>query len=210
MKLGKPSTFKFVVSMTTLMTCGVLAIGATYSLFTSEKDINTHLVISGNLKAELYLKELKQDVLDENGLIKSQTVDLSTLKDKDGNNLVPDAEKGVSLVNYDGKIFDNVKLVPDMTGQATFLLANVGDVAFDYTIETSKIAYKEDGTVDSTAAIMSQIEWKVVEPDNKQVYKGATSLITVSYEFKDLENNNDAQKQSMDLDITFKLSSVNK
>jgi len=210
MKLGKLSTFKFVASMTTLMTCGVLAVGATYSLFTSEKDINTHLVISGNLKAELYLKELKQDVLDENGLIKNQTVDLATLKDKNGDYLVPVADKGVSLINYTGKIFDSVKLVPTMEGQATFLLENTGDVAFDYTIETTKVAYKADGTVDSTAAIMSQIEWNVVEPDNKQVTKGGSSLITVSYKFKDSEDNNDAQEQSMDLDILFKLSSVAK
>lgn len=208
--MKKPSTAKFVISAVVLMACGAVAIGTTYSLFTSKKDVNTHLVISGNLKAELYLKELKQDALNGDGLIESQTVDLSTLKDSNGNNLVPVAGKGVNLLNYVGKIFDGVKLVPTMTGSATFLLSNTGDMAFDYTVETASKAYKADGTEDSEAAILDQIVWNVTSPEDKQVKKGAFSEVTVSYEFKNLENNNDAQEQSMDLDVSFKLASVAK
>ncbi len=206
----KPSTLKFVASLAAIVAFGGLAIGMTYSLFTSEKKINTHLVVSGNLQAKLYLKELKQDILDENGLITSNTVDLSTLKDKTGDNLVPETGKGVDLENYDGKIFDNVKLVPTMEGSATFLLYNSGDVAFDYTIETTKTAYLKDGTKDDKAAILSQIEWTVAEPDSKQVNKGVGAEITVSYKFNNSENNNSAQEQSIDFDILFRLSSVKK
>lgn len=208
--MGKLSTFKFVASLTTLATCGVLVVGTTYSLFTSEKDVNTHLVISGNLQAELYLKELKQDVLDENGLIKSQIVDLSTLKDGSGNNLVPDKDKGVSLLNYTGKVFDNVKLVPTMEGKATFLLYNTGEVAFDYTIEKTVVAYDKLGKEDKNAAIKDQIEWKVEAPADNRVLKSQYSEISVSYKLLDKENNNDAQEQSMDLDLLFKLESVSK
>ncbi len=208
--MKKPSTVKFVASVLTLAACGAIAIGTTYSLFTNKKDINTHLVISGDLKAELYLKELKQDVLNGDGLIETQTVDLSTLKDSSGANLVPTDGKGVPLLNYAGKIFDNVKLVPTMCGSATFLLCNTGDVAFDYVVETTTKAYASDGNEDSQAAILSQIEWTFDIPESKQIAKAGSNEITVSYEFKNLANNNDAQEQSMDLDITFKLSSVTK
>lgn len=208
--MKKSTTVKFAASAAALVAAGGIAIGTAYALFTSERGVSTHLVISGNLKAELYLKELKQDVLDEDGLIRSQTVDLSTLKGKNGESLAPVAGKGVSLTDYDGKVFDGVKLVPTMEGSATFLLENTGDVAFDFTIETTKTAYDSEGKADSKAAILSQIEWAVEEPESKQVLKGSSKEIKVSYTFKDLESNNLAQEQTMDLDVVFKLASVTK
>lgn len=208
--MKKLSTVKFVASLVTLAACGAIVVGTTYSLFTNEKDVKTHLVISGNLQAELYLKELKQDVLDENGLIKSQTVDLSTLKDSNGKNLVVDEEKGVSLLNYTDKIFDDVKLVPGMEGKATFLLYNTGEVAFDYMIDKTIVAYDKSGKIDENAAIKDQIEWSIVAPEEKRVLKSQYDEISVSYKFIDNDKNNDAQEQSMDLDLTFKLSSVTK
>ncbi len=208
--MKKLSTVKFVASLVTLAACGAIVVGTTYSLFTNEKDVKTHLVISGNLQAELYLKELKRDVLDENGLIKSQTVDLSTLKDSNGKNLVVDGEKGVSLLNYTDKIFDGVKLVPGMEGKATFLLYNTGEVAFDYMIDKTIVAYDKSGKIDENAAIKDQIEWSIVAPEEKRVLKSQYDEISVSYKFIDDDKNNDAQEQSMDLDLTFKLSSVTK
>ncbi len=208
--MKKLSTVKFVASLVTLAACGAIVVGTTYSLFTNEKDVKTHLVISGNLQAELYLKELKQDVLDEHGLIKSQTVDLSTLKDSNGKNLVVDEEKGVSLLNYTDKIFDGVKLVPGMEGKATFLLYNTGEVAFDYMIDKTIVAYDKSGKIDENAAIKDQIEWSIVAPEEKRVLKSQYDEISVSYKFIDDDKNNDAQEQSMDLDLTFKLSSVTK
>lgn len=208
--MKKLSTVKFIASLVTLAACGAIVVGTTYSLFTNEKDVKTHLVISGNLQAELYLKELKQDVLDEHGLIKSQTVDLSTLKDSNGKNLVVDEEKGVSLLNYTDKIFDDVKLVPGMEGKATFLLYNTGEVAFDYMIDKTIVAYDKSGKIDENAAIKDQIEWSIVAPEEKRVLKSQYDEISVSYKFIDDDKNNDAQEQSMDLDLTFKLSSVTK
>lgn len=208
--MKKLSTVKFVASLVTLTACGAIVVGTTYSLFTNEKDVKTHLVISGNLQAELYLKELKRDVLDENGLIKSQTVDLSTLKDSNGKNLVVDEEKGVSLLNYADKIFDDVKLVPGMEGKATFLLYNTGEIAFDYMIDKTIVAYDKSGKIDENAAIKDQIEWSIVAPEEKRVLKSQYNEISVSYKFIDDDKNNDAQEQSMDLDLTFKLSSVTK
>lgn len=208
--MKKSTTAKFIASAAALVAAGGIAIGTAYALFTSERGVSTHLVISGNLKAELYLKELKQDVLDERGLITSRTVDLSTLKDRKGESLVPVAGKGVSLTDYGGKVFDGVRLVPTMEGSATFLLENTGDVAFDFTIETTKAAYDSEGRADGKAAVLSQIEWAVEEPESKQVLKGSSKEITVSYAFKDLEGNNLAQEQTMDLDVVFKLASVTK
>ncbi len=208
--MKKSTTAKFIASAAALVAAGGIAIGTAYALFTSERGVSTHLVISGNLKAELYLKELKQDVLDERGLITSQTVDLSTLKDRKGESLVPVAGKGVSLTDYGGKVFDGVRLVPTMEGSATFLLENTGDVAFDFTIETTKTAYDSEGKADGKAAVLSQIEWAVEEPESKQVLKGSSKEIKVSYAFKDLEGNNLAQEQTMDLDVVFKLASVTK
>lgn len=209
-RMKKSTTAKFVASAAALVAAGGVALGTAYALFTSERGVSTHLVISGNLKAELYLKELKQDVLDGDGLIRGQTVDLSTLRDREGESLVPVAGKGVSLTNYGGKIFDGVKLVPTMEGSATFLLENTGDVAFDFTIDTTKTAYDPEGKADGKAAILSQIDWAVQGPESKQVTKGSSKEIKVSYRFKDLESNNDAQEQTMDLDVVFKLKSVTK
>ena len=206
----KPSTTKFAISIAALIACGSITIATTYALFTNQKTVNTHLVISGNIKAELYLKELKQDVLDDNGLITTKTVDLATLIDKDGNNLVVEEGKGVNLINYTDKIFAGVNIIPTMEGSAKFLLVNTGDMAFDYTVDTTKVAYDSTGSSVDSAAILDQVEWTITEDTNKRVLKGGSTELDVSYVFNDDANNNDAQLQSMDLDIIFKLSSVAK
>lgn len=210
MKNEKKTTGKFVAALVCILLFGGIAIGTTYSIFTNEKKINAHLEISGDLKAKLYLKELVHDVLDENGHITSESVDLATLKDSSGKALVPEEGRGVDLMNYTDKIFDSVKLVPTMEGKAVFLLCNEGDLAFNYILDSKKVAYTTDGKADENASVLSQIKWSVDEPENKQVDKGASAEIVVSYEFLDDEDNNAAQGQMMDFDFTFKIKGVTK
>lgn len=210
--MGKSSTWYLVSSLACLAIFGGVSVGTTYSLFTQDKDINNHIEVSGDLNAKLYLKELKQDILDEDGLIKSNTVDLTTLKDKNGDPLTYKEGKGVDLENYTSSIFSEVKLVPTMEGSATFILSNEGDVAFNYSITKSITCYNKEGNIDTSAAIASQISWSVTPNNNvsQLVKKGQTSTITVSYKFEDDVNNNDAMSESMDLDIHFSLTSVTK
>ncbi len=206
----KPAIIKLIISLVTIIAFGGVSIGLAYLVLKSDNEVKTHIVVSGNVEAKLYLKELKQDVFDGEGKITNETIDLSTLKDKDGNYLVPDKEKGVNLENYNGKIFNNVKIVPTMEGSATFYLYNTGSYAFEYSIETSKTAYKADGTLDSSAEILSQVEWTITKPESNQVSVKNGIEITVSYKFNDLSDNNLAADESMDFDILFKLSSVKK
>ncbi len=206
----KPAIIKLIISLVTIIAFGGVSIGLAYLVLKSDNEVKTHIVVSGNVEAKLYLKELKQDIFDGEGKITNETIDLSTLKDKDGNYLVPDKEKGVNLENYNGKIFNNVKIVPTMEGSATFYLYNTGSYAFEYSIETSKTAYKADGTQDSSAEILSQVEWTITKPESNQVSVKNGIEITVSYKFNDLSDNNLAADESMDFDILFKLSSVKK
>ncbi len=209
MAKGKGSTAYLIVSLATLVAFGGVCVGTTYSLFTEDKQTNAHIQVLGDLKAKLYLKELTQDVLDDGGEIKTESIDVKTLTDKDGSALPYVAGKGVDLANYKGKIFSGVNLVPTMEGKATFLLSNEGDVAFNYSINYTTTSYNAKGEKDSSAAIASQINWTVTPTNTTTlVKKGETSEITVTYKFIDTEKNNDAMSQSMDLDIFFKLSSV--
>lgn len=208
--MKKPSVWKFVASLGCVAVFGGLAIGTTYSLFTSSKTTNTKIVIASKdtLKAELYLKELKQDVLNEEGMIEQQDM-LSTIKDNDGNVIVANSDGYVDLTNYGETIFSTVKLVPTMKGYATFALKNAGDVAFTYTLDTSKKAYKADGSADSDdAAILTQVEFKAEDDEENIVKKNEYKEIKVSYEFKDDANNNDVQQCSASFDLKFVLSSI--
>lgn len=205
--MKKPSVWKFVASLGCVAVFGGLAIGTTYSLFTSSKSVNTKIVIAGkdSIKAQLYLKELKQDVLNDEGMIEEQDM-LSTIKDETGL---------VDLTNYAGAIFDSVKLVPTMKGHATFALKNVGDVAFTYSLTTESKAYKADGTIvdDEDAAILKQVDFTPKDDGDKTVKdrtvkKNECKEITVSYEFMDDPENNKVQGLSASFDLKFALSSI--
>ncbi len=185
--------------------------GTTYSLFTTSKSINTHLTIAGNdsIKATLYLKELKQDVLDTDGMIKEQDM-LSTIKDESGNVIAPDETTHlVDLTNYKGQIFSTVKLVPTMMGKATFVLKNTGDVAFNYTVNVTKTALNKDDVNDTELENQLTFTTPEAQPTDP-VKKGGEKEITISYKFKDDSKNNIVMDSTFSADLTFKLSSVTK
>lgn len=209
---SKPSTWKLVASLGCIAVFGGVAIGTTYSLFTSSKNINTHLTIAGSdsIKATLYLKELKQDVLNDDGLIEEQSM-LDTIKKEDGSVIVPDENTGlVDLTDYKGNIFETVKLVPTMKGSATFVLMNTGEVAFNYSVSVMKSFFKKDGTT-----VDEELEKQIVftAPDGTQeeaLKKGGKKEINISYEFKDDKKNNAVQESTFAANLTFNLSSVSR
>lgn len=206
----KNYTTKFVASLAAIAIFGGIAIGTTYSVFTSSKKVNTHIEIAGNdtLKASLYLKELKQDILAENGTILKDQNMLSTITDSSGETIQSDERGYVDLTGYTGSIFSTVKLVPTMQGTATFVLVNTGDLAFDYVIEDTRKAYKADGTEDVNAKIVDQVVFKSTLPENTTLKKGESEEISISYVFNDSEENNDVMGESISINLTFKISSV--
>lgn len=206
----KTPAWKFVASLGAIALFGGIALGTTYSLFTSSKKVNTHIQIADkdSIKASLYLKELKQDVLASDGTIEKDCNMLSTITNSSGETIAPDKDGNVDLTDYKGKIFSTVKLVPTMTGKATFVLKNNGNVAFDYVIQDTRTAYLADGTKSETAKILDQVTLTTDIPEKAPVKTGETTEITVSYVFKDLDDNNDVMSQSIDLDLVFVVSSV--
>lgn len=213
--MKKPSAWKLVASLGCIAVFGGLAVGTTYSLFTSQKKVNTLLTIAGSdsIKATLYLKELKQDVLNDDGMIETQDMLSTTIKKASGDVILPDSTTGyVDLTDYDYEkypIFSTVKLVPTMTGTATFVLKNTGDVAFDYTVNVTKTALDKDGDTDDELA--RQIVFKSPEGQSTEsVKKGGEKEITISYEFLNDQKNNDVMESTFSASLTFKLSSVSK
>ncbi len=208
----KTPAWKFVASLGAIALFGGIALGTTYSLFTSSKKVNTHIQIADkdSIKASLYLKELKQDVLASDGTIEKDCDMLSTITNNSGEIISPDKNGYVDLTDYKGSIFSTVKLVPTMTGKATFVLKNNGTIAFNYVIQDTRSAYLADGTKSETAKILDQVTLATDIPESTTVKKGEEAEITVSYVFKNSEDNNDVMSQTIDLDLVFVVSSVTK
>lgn len=206
----KNYTTRFVASLAAIAIFGGIAIGTTYSVFTSSKKVNTHIEIAGQdtLQASLYLKELKQDILAEDGTILKDQNMMSTIIDSSGKAIESDERGYKDLTGYTGSIFSTVKLVPTMQGTATFVLANTGDLAFNYVIEDTRKAFKADGTEDVNAKIVDQVVFKSTLPENTTLKRGESKEISISYVFNDSDENNDVMGQSIEIDLTFKISSV--
>ncbi len=206
----KNSMRKFVASLGAIALFGGIALGTTYSLFTSSKKVNTHIQIAGkdSIKASLYLKELKQDILSSDGMIQKDCDMLSTITNSSGETIAPDKDGYVDLTDYKGSVFSTVKLVPTMTGSATFVLKNTGDVAFNYVIQDTRTAYLDDGTKSETAKILDQVTLNTDIPEGSTIKKGEEAEIKVSYVFADRDDNNDVMSQTIDLDLVFVVSSV--
>jgi predicted ribosomally synthesized peptide with SipW-like signal peptide len=192
----KTST-KLISCVALLAIFGGLAIGSTAALFTSQRTISNHLV-TGSLKANLYLTSLVEDETDDKGQIVSVTKDLSTYTGYE-------ADNGVNLVTNTDEVFKAEKIVPTMTGKGTFTLVNAGSIAFTYAVNTTNVKYYtyQDGTYteDPNAALKDQLEFKVEGVESGTVLKGEKATFTVSYLFKDVENNNDAMDEKVSFDI---------
>lgn len=163
-----------------------IGVGTTLALYSSNKTVNVHLV-SGSLDAELYMTNMVRDELDSDGLwIVDEEVDLSV---KTGYV----ADKGVDLSVNNEEVFSDIKIVPGMKGSASFKLYNTGDVAFNYTVSIINQEHDDE--------LYAQLE--IEYPDETGLLKiGEDVEFSVSYEFLDQDDNNDAMGQSVSFDIS--------
>lgn len=203
--MGRTSSKALALAIGRSGICAGVAIGGALALFTLEEKVTNHLVVGTGLKAGLYLTSLEKDILDENGLIKKQKVDLPSS--------YPDAydstKEGVDLSKYSGDVIDVDYLAPTMGGEAMLRLYNLGDIAFTFTVTTNKVGYDSNGEENSSIAALKQIDWTAEAKDNvTQVYKGGYADIELSYYFNDQENNNEAMGQKVSLDVTIHATQV--
>lgn len=202
---------ELLISLGCLTVGAGVAIGGTLALFTSEKTVTNRLTVGTGLKAGLYLTSLETDILTEEGSIESKEVDLTTYKDQSGNSAYDTDKQGVDLSKYTGSIFTVEYLAPTMTGEASLRLYNLGDLAFTFDVTLTKKGFDADGKEDSSAVVLEQIKWEMeVKDDAKQVKASSYADIVLSYEFLDLDNNNDAAGQSVSLDVNIKTTQVTK
>lgn len=202
---------ELLISLGCLTVGAGVAIGGTLALFTSEKTVTNRLTVGTGLKAGLYLTSLENDILTEAGTIKSKRADLTTYKDQSGNSAYDTDKQGVDLSKYTGSIFTVEYLAPTMIGEANLRLYNLGDLAFTFDVALTKKGFDADGKEDSSAAVLEQIKWEMeVKDDAKQVNASSYADIVLSYEFLDLDNNNDAAGQSVSLDLNIKATQVTK
>lgn len=199
---------KLLTCLAFIMIFGSLVAGSTYALYESERTVNQHL-ITGDFKAGLYLESLQKDYLDANGLIATETVDLTQYSEYE-------TDKGVNLVDYKGDVFTFDGVIPTMTSTATFAIYNTGNVAFQYSAEiVGHKGYVYDSETSkyvesSGAAILSQIETKIVTSEGQDNVVNPNEKVTfeVTCEFKDLPNNNEAMNQQFAFDILVKCIQV--
>lgn len=206
MERKKPKSWKLISSLALIVVSAGVGIGTTVALFTSEKTIDSHLVIGSGLKASMYLTKVETDVLDaDTGLIEEdKEADLSGYTGYDA------VKQGVDLSKFDGEIFGTSKWVPTMRGEASFSLVNDGDVAFKVTYARSLKSFDADGSeiTDSTSNRIQE-QFSFIESSTEDVVtKGGKLDFTISFEFLDKENNNDVQGQSMSIDMKFVLTQV--
>lgn len=200
---------KMLASVCCLLVFGGAAIGTTVALFTSKKEVNAHLKIGGPLKASLYLTDLTQDVLGEDGMIAERKDDLTAYRTSKGEDAYDKDHKGVDLSVYDKNLafFDGI--VPTMTGKMEFLLVNTGDIAFSYSIDHTLSCFGRDGDLVDDEKILDQISYKV--DSSKTLLKaGEEDKITLTYKFLDKEENNSAMEMSFSLDFSVNVVQVTK
>lgn len=209
--MGKKSlSGKILASICSLLVFSGAAIGTTVALFTSKKDVKTHLKVGNGLVAELYLKDFTRDVLTSDGMIQEENVDLTQYQNSSGENVYV-SDKGVDLSKYDKDLSFYDHIVPTMTGTMTFALYNVGQVAFNYSVSDSFVAYDEEGQVSDSAKIAEQIEYQVGFDEEKTILKaGEETLFTIHYEFMDDEENNLVMGQSFTIDFVVDMTQVTK
>ena len=112
-----------LISSFILTLCLLIITLGTYALFSEKVVITTHLK-AGTLDIKLIRDNLKYNVLDDKGML----LDIQNNQDKDFTNTNTKSDNIFDLN-------DNVKLVPGNYYEATMILKNTGDVAFDYWLE---------------------------------------------------------------------------
>lgn len=197
-----------------------VAVGSTLALYSTQKTVNNHLV-SGGMEAELYLLELKNDVLNNDGtLTLDNPVDLTgydgyTAETISYVNHDTSAQSshagGVDLETYTGEVFAVENIVPTMKGSGLFLIKNAADtesndsVAFTFNVEVTNAT--------GGAKLIEQVDIDIKNAtwDANTVLKSGEGLsFSIEWEFKDLETNNDAMDQTINFDIKVTCTQVHR
>ena len=193
-----------LLSVMTLALCLALIASGTYALFSDEVRLTNHLQ-AGKLDITLTRKSLT-----------TKSVDTTTgfLTDPITNTDPVDFSNPTNKNIFD--ITDDTLIVPGSYYSAEMQITNNSDVAFGYWLE---IVF--DGTVDLTLA--EQIKITVTTSDGAKsisttldksngligeetspievLAKTGSTLFTISVEFSDLGNNNDAKNKTFEFDV---------
>ena len=189
---------KLLVTMLTIAVCLALLVAGTYALFSREFPVKNHL-ISGNLKITLTRTKLETVTLGESGHLVTST----------------DPNPKDFTTADEANIFDiqgGATVAPGCRFTAELKLTNEGTVAFAYWLEVitddgdkelaKQIIVKltadgetQEGTVDTNLKIGSDDNGIGI------VAVKESAEFSVSVEFPDLENNNEARDQSITFDI---------
>ena len=193
-----------LLSVMTLALCLALIASGTYALFSDEVRLTNHLQ-AGKLDITLTRNSLTTKSLDPiTGFITDPVTNTDPV----------DFSNPTTKNIFD--ITDDTLIVPGSYYSAEMQITNNSDVAFGYWLE---IVF--DGTVDLTLA--EQIKITVTTTDTGKsisttldqskgligeeaspieiLAKSGSTLFTISVEFSDLGNNNDAKNKSFDFDV---------
>lgn len=197
-----------------------VAVGSTLALYSTEKTVNNHLV-SGGMEAELYLLELKNDVLNNDGTLSlDQPVDLTgyngytnaTINYVNHDTSAQGSHAGgVDLETYTGEVFAVERIVPTMKGSGLFLIKNAADtetndsVAFTFDVEITDPTGGED-LIDQVDIQIKGASWNA----NTVLKSGEGLPFSIEWEFKDLNDNNDAMNQTINFDIKLTCTQVHR
>lgn len=199
-----------------------VAVGSTLALYSTQKTVNNHLV-SGGMEAELYLLELKNDVLNNDGTLSlDQPVDLTGYNGYTADTISyvnhdTSAQSshvgGVDLETYADEIFAVERIVPTMKGSGLFLIKNAADtetddsVAFTFGVEITKDSETSgEDLIDQVNIQINNASW-----DANSILKSGEGLVfSIEWQFKDLDENNDAMNQTINFDIKLTCTQVHR
>lgn len=208
MKVTGSKTMRTVfISMVAIVLCALLLVVGSYALFTDTVTVKNHLQ-AGTMKATLTRVQLDVTKLDENGVLKTYDPDMTPV------DFTSSTEKNVFGLTGTEKIAPKTKLA------ATMSLSNTSDVAFTYYIkiqqteiqagtpsdakllEQLQVTVTVDGTTKSDSQTLADGVQVGAENDVIGTVKiGETATFTVTVEFLNLTNNNDAQGKQVAFDL---------
>lgn len=191
------SSRKILLACLTLLLCVALLVGGAYALFSADVPVENHLV-AGNLSATLVRDRLVWVTLDDKGKLVSD-------EDPDDKDFSKAGSENLFGLKNDAKIAPGCSFTADM------VLGNNGSVAFTYWIEIKlkgdsnelaeqlKVTVTSGGTK-SEQPLNSGLE--VGKADGLGVVEvGGQAKFSVSVEFTDRADNNDAQEQEANFDL---------
>lgn len=191
---------KLLLALLTIAVCIALLVAGTYALFSADFPVTNHLA-AGNLSATLVRDNLETVTLNAGGNLTSTTDG----RDKDFTNASSENNNLFDLA-------EGVCVAPGCRFTADMVLTNTGTVAFSYWIEvvlkSEANAFAAQLTVSVTSADVTAkeplAEGITLGSEGEGlgvVIVGSSARFSLSVEFSDLENNNDAQDQMVEFDM---------